>query len=137
MTKCSNSNTHFGSILFIQIFLFALLVCFSFPNQLQPVIPSAIQFHEHICISFHIDKILHRKNRNSWEQATTIRKTNQKPKPDLYRHQIRMRKKTAVSTEQLCKFWREDNTEEILYSCYQCKIFFLYVLHFKWLSAIS
>lgn len=56
-----------------------LIVRYLFSNQLQPVIPSAIQFHEHICISFHIDKILHHKNRNSWEQATKPIKLNQKP----------------------------------------------------------
>lgn len=88
----------------IDIFLIVRFLFFFFSNQLQPVIPSAIQFHEHICISFHIDKILHHKNRNCWEQATKMIKNKPKTKPDLYRHQIRMRKKIAVCTEQLCKF---------------------------------
>lgn len=60
----------------IDIFLIVRL--FLCPIQLQPVIPSAIQLHEHICISFQIDKILHHKNRNRWEQATKIIKPNQR-----------------------------------------------------------
>lgn len=113
----------------IDIFLIVRL--FLFPIQLQPVIPSAIQLHEHICISFQIDKILHHKNRNGWEQATKIIKPNQRTSQICTDTRSEWGKKMLFVLNS-CASFREKTTQKGSRETQSKSVFCSPVLCFKW-----